>query len=54
MQINPYLKLMADKQASDLFFSTGAPVNIKIEGKTSPVIGDFVSIFTVSVVTPPW
>lgn len=29
---------MADKQASDLFFSTGAPVNIKIEGKTSPVI----------------
>ena len=38
MQINPYLKLMADKQASDLFFSTGAPVNIKIEGKTSPAI----------------
>lgn len=37
MQINPYLKLMADKQASDLFFSAGAPVNIKIEGKTSPV-----------------
>ncbi|MCH7882654.1 MAG: PilT/PilU family type 4a pilus ATPase [Proteobacteria bacterium] len=37
MQINPYLKLMADKQASDLFFSTGAPVNIKIEGITSPV-----------------
>ena len=37
MQNNPYLKLMADKQASDLFFSSGAPVNIKIEVKTSPV-----------------
>ena len=37
MQINPYLKLMADKQASDLFFSAGAPVNIRIEGKTSQV-----------------
>ena len=28
---------MVDKNASDLFFSTGAPVNIKIEGKTAPV-----------------
>ena len=28
---------MADKQASDLFFSAGALVNIRIEGKTSPV-----------------
>ena len=28
---------MADKNASDLFFSSGAPVNIKMEGKTSPV-----------------
>ncbi|MDT8385170.1 MAG: PilT/PilU family type 4a pilus ATPase [Gammaproteobacteria bacterium] len=32
MDILPYLKLMAEKGASDLFFSTGAPVNIKIEG----------------------
>ena len=37
IDINNYLKLMADKNASDLFFSSGAPVNIKIEGKTSPV-----------------
>ncbi|HEY5602514.1 MAG TPA: PilT/PilU family type 4a pilus ATPase [Gammaproteobacteria bacterium] len=37
MDINNYLKLMADKNASDLFFSSGAPVNIKMEGKTSPV-----------------
>lgn len=28
---------MAEKNASDLFFSVGAPVNIKIEGKTSPL-----------------
>ena len=35
--ISAYLKLMVDKSASDLFFSTGAPVNIKIEGKTAPV-----------------
>ena len=35
--ISAYLKLMVDKNASDLFFSTGAPVNIKIEGKTAPV-----------------
>jgi twitching motility protein PilU len=37
MDIVPYLKLMAEKGASDLFFSTGAPVNIKIEGVSSPL-----------------
>ncbi len=37
MDITQYLKLMADKAASDLFFSTGAPVGIKIEGITRPV-----------------
>jgi twitching motility protein PilU len=37
MDITPYLQLMADKHASDLFFSTGAPVTIKIEGRTGPV-----------------
>lgn len=37
LDISPYLKLMVEKNASDLFFSTGAPVNIKIEGKTTPV-----------------
>ncbi|MFO7602919.1 MAG: pilus assembly protein PilU, partial [Gammaproteobacteria bacterium] len=26
MDILPYIKLMVDKEASDLFFSTGAPV----------------------------
>ncbi|MCK4707539.1 MAG: PilT/PilU family type 4a pilus ATPase [Gammaproteobacteria bacterium] len=37
MNINPYLKLMADKGASDLFFTTGAPVSMKIEGDTKAV-----------------
>ena len=37
MDITPYLKLLADKDASDLFFSVGAPVNIKIQGQTFPV-----------------
>ena len=37
MDISHYLKLMADKEASDLFFSPGAPINIKIEGITSAI-----------------
>lgn len=37
MNIAPYLKLMAERHASDLFFTTGAPVSIKIEGDTKPV-----------------
>lgn len=37
MIVTPLLKLAADKQASDLFFSVGAPVNVKIDGITMPV-----------------
>lgn len=37
MNIVPYLKLMAERHASDLFFTTGAAVSIKIEGDTKPV-----------------
>jgi len=37
MDIKPYLKLMVAKQASDMFLSTGAPVNIKIDGASAPV-----------------
>jgi len=39
MDITPYLQLMVDKSASDLYLSTGAAVGIKIEGHTAP-IGD--------------
>lgn len=37
MDIIPFLKLMADKGASDLFFSVGAPPHLKIEGQMTPV-----------------
>ena len=37
MIITPLLQLAANKQASDLFFSVGAPVNIKIDGIAMPV-----------------
>ena len=37
MDITPYLKLMVEKKASDLFFTVNSPVKIKIEGKATPV-----------------
>ena len=37
MDLLPYLKAMVDKEASDLYFSTGAPVAMKVEGHTSYV-----------------
>ncbi len=37
MEISSFLNLMVDKGASDLFFSVGAPVNVKIEGITHPL-----------------
>ncbi|MEM7255153.1 MAG: ATPase, T2SS/T4P/T4SS family, partial [Pseudomonadota bacterium] len=37
MDITPYLNLMVDKSASDLFFTVGAPVKIKLEGAVTSV-----------------
>jgi twitching motility protein PilU len=37
MFIDPLFKLMAEKQASDLFFTAGAPIQIKISGVVMPV-----------------
>jgi len=37
MDIKTYLEIMVKKQASDLFFTTGAPVNMKIEGITTAI-----------------
>ena len=37
MIITPLLQLAADKLASDLFLSVGAPINIKIDGVAMPV-----------------
>ncbi|VAX10499.1 Twitching motility protein PilT [hydrothermal vent metagenome] len=37
MDMIPYLRLMVQKNGSDLYFSTGAPPNLKAEGITMPV-----------------
>ena len=37
MDIGYFLKLMAEKNASDMFLSAGAPVNIKVEGELLPL-----------------
>lgn len=37
MILAPLFKLMMEKQASDLYFSSGAPIHIKISGSTRPV-----------------
>ncbi len=35
--LEPYLKVMAEKQAADMYFVTGAPPNMKLNGKTVAV-----------------
>ena len=40
MFMDPLLKLMADKKASDLFFSVGAPITLKIDGVCTPLNAD--------------
>ena len=37
MFITPLCRLMADRQASDMFFTAGAPIQIKINGVVMPV-----------------
>lgn len=37
MDITPYLQLLRDKDGSDLFFTVGAPVKVKIEGTINSV-----------------
>ncbi len=37
MFVTPLYKLMAEKQASDLFFTAGAPIQIKINGVVMPI-----------------
>ena len=37
MNLQPYLKLMSEQQASDMYFTTGAPVSVRIEGEIRPV-----------------
>lgn len=35
--LEKYLKIMIDRDGSDLFVSTGAPINCKIYGKMEPL-----------------
>ncbi len=35
--LEPYLKIMVEKQASDLYFISAAPPNMKVQGRTSPI-----------------
>ncbi len=37
MDIAPYLKLMVQRNGSDLFFSTGAPPQLKVDGRMLPI-----------------
>jgi twitching motility protein PilU len=37
MFVTPLFKLMSDKQASDMFFTAGAPIQIKINGLVMPI-----------------
>jgi twitching motility protein PilU len=37
MNLQPYLKLMSEQHASDMYFTTGAPVSVRIEGSMRPV-----------------
>ncbi|MBI2314049.1 MAG: PilT/PilU family type 4a pilus ATPase [Betaproteobacteria bacterium] len=57
MFISPLLRLMAEKSASDLFFSAGAPINIKINGiamaiNQQALDGDAVKKISYEVMTP--
>ncbi len=37
MNLQPYLKLMSEQYASDMYFTTGAPVSVRIDGRIRPV-----------------
>ena len=39
MVLTPLFKLMSEKQASDMFFTAGSPIQIKIQGDVMPING---------------
>jgi twitching motility protein PilU len=47
MYLDRLFKMMAEKQASDLFISCGAPINIKINGVVSPIATQPMDVETV-------
>jgi len=50
MFVDPLFKLMAEKQASDLFFTAGAPIQIKINGVVMPVNAQVLDPATVKAI----
>ncbi|NKF24037.1 PilT/PilU family type 4a pilus ATPase [Solimonas marina] len=56
LKILPYLKLCVEKNGSDLFFTAGAPAQIKIEGELLPIgknalTRDFIGELVASILT---
>jgi len=47
MSLDPYFKLMAERLASDIFITCGAPINIKINGVVAPVTTQKMDVETV-------
>jgi len=47
MYLDRLFKLMADKQASDLYITCGAPINIKVNGVVHPVSSQTMDVETV-------
>ncbi len=47
MYLDRLFKLMADKQASDLYITCGAPINIKVNGIVQPVSSQSMDVETV-------
>ena len=47
MYLDRLFKLMAEKQASDLFISCGAPLSMKINGVVAPLTNQPMDIDTV-------
>src|SRR6478752_7783145 len=47
MYLDRLFKLMADKQASDLYITCGAPINIKVNGVVHPVSSQSMDVETV-------
>jgi twitching motility protein PilU len=47
MYLDPYFKLMAERQASDIFITCGAPINIKINGVVAPITTQRMDVETV-------
>lgn len=51
MFVRTLFKLMADSQASDLFFTAGAPIQIKIKGEVVPVDDKILDAATLKTIT---